>query len=274
MEIFTIFIRLIGAKIWISNLLSIITLTYNNLDDLRKTVSTLPAISNIESLIINGGSDKETFQFLETYKGVVINEKDEGISDAFNKGITNSSGDYIMFLNGGDELLDDRYPDNAAEILDNKSEYSFVHSNMVFVDKSGIELYVRPSLKNIGRGMPYLHPTMIVRKTVFEKIGGFNKKFKISMDYDWVVRLEKEGFKGYHMDQEAPVRMDGSGKSVTEEGEAIKECYRILRENGYLNLKNRTGFFIRYFFYFGRRFLSVVGLNRLLISLKKSKHSR
>jgi GT2 family glycosyltransferase len=179
-----------------------------------------------------------------------------------------------MFLNGGDELLDERYPHNATEILDNLSEYSFVHSNLIFVDKSGAELFMRPPLKNVGRGMPYLHPTMVVRRTVFDKIGGFNKKVKISMDFDWIVRLEKEGFKGYYMDQDAPVRMDGSGKSVSQEGEAIKECYKILKDNNYMNFKNTTGFILRYFLYLERRFMNSVGLDSLLISLKKIKHSR
>ena len=53
----------------------------------------------IESIIINGGENKQTEEYLKSYKGKVINEKDSGIADAFNKGIKNSSGDSIMFLN-------------------------------------------------------------------------------------------------------------------------------------------------------------------------------
>ncbi len=135
-------------------LLSVITLTYNNLPELKKTLNSLPGYNFIESAIINGGTDDETVKFLKSYKGIVVNEKDEGISDAFNKGVAYSTGNYIMFLNSGDELIDKGYLQKAKEILDNKSEYSFVHSNLLFIDKGGTELFMRPQLMNVGWGMP------------------------------------------------------------------------------------------------------------------------
>jgi len=255
-------------------LLSVITLTYNNLPELKKTLNSLPDYNIIESVVINGGTNDDTVEFLKSQKGIVVNEKDEGISDAFNKGIAYSTGDYIMFLNSGDELIDEKYLKKAKRILDNNPDYSFVHSNLLFVDKDGTELFIHPPLKNVGRGMPYLHPTMIVCKEVFNDIGGFKKGIKIAMDYDWIVRLDKEKFKGYYLNQDAPVKMDGSGKSVIREGEAIKECYDILKANDYLNFKNLTGFIVRYFLYLGRRLMNAIGLDRILISLKKIKHSR
>ena len=255
-------------------MLSVITITYNNLPELKKTLNSLPDFNIIESAVINGGINDDTIEFLKSYKGIVVTEKDEGISDAFNKGIAYSTGDYIMFLNSGDELLDEEYLKKASGILDNNPDYSFVHSNLLFVDKDGTELFLRPRLKNVGRGMPYLHPTMIVRREVFSKIGGFKEEIKIAMDYDWIVRLVKEKFKGYYLDQDAPVKMDGSGKSVVREGEALKECYDILKANDYLNFENLTGFIIRYFLYLGRYLMNSSGLDKILMFLKKIKHSR
>jgi len=83
-------------------MISIITITYNNYEGLKRTLSSIPSYNFIESVVVNGGTDKSTLEYLSSYRGKVINEKDEGIADAFNKGITKSSGDAIMFLNSGD----------------------------------------------------------------------------------------------------------------------------------------------------------------------------
>ena len=255
-------------------MISVVTITYNNLPDLKKTLQSLPDRNKVESVVINGGTDESTVEYLKFYNGRVINEKDEGIADAFNKGIEHSSGDYIMFLNAGDELINKTYLYSSMEILDKSSEYSFVHSNLIFVDKSGAELFMHPPLSNVGRGMPYLHPTMIVRRELFDKIGRFNKEIKIAMDYDWVVRLEKNNFKGYYFKNAAPLKMDGRGKSVVEEGKAIRECFNILKGNSYLNFKNLAGFIVRYILYLGRSLMNVIGLGSLLLRLKKIKHSQ
>lgn len=255
-------------------MISVITITYNNFEELQKTLASISSVNNIESVVINGGSCDKTKDFLKSYNGIVVNEKDDGISDAFNKGIKNSSGNYIMFLNSGDQLIEKEYPANAENILSTKSEYSFVHSNLSFVDESGIKFHLKPPMKNSGRGMPYLHPTMVFRKNVFDKIGLFSTSIKIAMDFDFIVRMEKAGLKGYYFKDDFSVLMEGSGRSVKEEADALKECYQILKDHKYLNFKNRYGFFTRYFFYLIRKILGVSRLNPLLLKLRKMKHSK
>ena len=254
-------------------MISIVTITYNDFNGLKRTLSSIPDYNFIESVVINGGSDKATIDFLSSHKGKVINEKDEGIADAFNKGITNSSGDVIMFLNSGDELVEAGYLKEAHEILNRNKEIDFVHSNIILDDALGVELHMRPPFCNIGRGMPYLHPTMIVRKSVFKDIGMFKKKYKIAMDYDFVVRLVKKGFKGNYIRDMAVVRMEGTGRSIEHEYSAIKECYISLKENDYLGIKNYSWWMIRLTFFFIRKLMLKVGAARLLRFLKKTKHS-
>lgn len=253
-------------------MISIITITYNNYEALLKTINSIPDFDFIESVIINGGSCERTNDYLKSYTGVAITEKDEGISDAFNKGIKHSSGNYIMFLNSGDELVDQSYLKKAMDFLDTNNGYSFVHSNINFIDESGEKLYIRPPMKNLGRGMPYLHPTMIIRKNVFDEIGLFRTDLKIAMDYDFIVRMENAGLKGFYLDKIYPVKMEGTGKSVKQESEAIKECLKILRENNQLGLKNISGFSVRYILFIVRKILVVAGLNKLLLNMKKLKH--
>jgi GT2 family glycosyltransferase len=254
-------------------MISIITITFNDFSGLKKTLSSIPANDFIESILINGGSDKATIDFLSSYKGKVISEKDEGIADAFNKGIANSSGDAIIFLNSGDELMETGYLKEAHEILKRSEEIDFVHSNLILIDSIGTELYMKPSFCNLGRGLPYLHPTMIVRRSVFNQIGLFNKDFKIAMDFDFVVRLVKKGFNGVYISDKAVVKMDGSGVSVEKELDAIKECYKSLKKNNLLNLKNSFGLMVRVVLFLLRKLMITIGLGGLLRNLKKKKHS-
>lgn len=253
-------------------MISIITLTYNNYDELIKTLNSIPIISLIESVVINGGDCEKTKLFLKTYHGKSISEKDEGISDAFNKGIKLANGEYIMFLNSGDVLIDVRYPELAVKLFDEEKNISFVHSNLILSYDLKSELLMKPTFSNLGRGMPYLHPTMIVRKELFNKVGLFDKTIRIAMDYDWVVRLEKNKIKGHYVENSLVVKMDGSGKSIKEEGKAIKECYKILKSNKVLTPINLFGFVLRYVLYLLRMVMLKTGLKNVLMLLKKIKH--
>jgi len=122
-------------------IISIITITYNDFEELRKTLGTIPVSNILESVIVNGGECKETIEYLKTYPGKVIKAKDEGISDAFNRGLKHSSGKYVMFLNSGDKLVKKEYISLSTRILDKNPKYSFVHSNLIFVGKHSLVKY-------------------------------------------------------------------------------------------------------------------------------------
>lgn len=253
-------------------MITVVTITYNNFEELVKTLNSVPKSANVESIVVNGGNCPKTFEFLKNYNGIVINEKDNGISDAFNKGIKKSSGEFIMFLNSGDILIDPSYPVNAEKIFRDNREISFIHSNFIFEDNIGGRLLMKPIMKNIGRGMPYFHPTMIVRKSVFSKTGFFDTDYKIAMDYDFAIKLDKHGIKGYYVSDKAPVVMDGTGKSAEQEYTAIMECWRALRKNNYLSVTVILNFGVRIVLYYFRRILVAAGLSSLLGKLKKIKH--
>jgi GT2 family glycosyltransferase len=255
-------------------MISIITITYNDFEGLKRTLGSIPDYDFIESVVINGGNDKASFDYLKFHNGKVINEKDEGIADAFNKGIAKSNGDAIMFLNSGDELIEPTYLLEADEILKKNDEIDFVHSNLVIFDSKGTDLFMKPPFCNPGRGLPYLHPTMIVRKSVFEQIGLFNKNFKIAMDFDFVVRLIQKGCKGKYINEKAVVKMEGTGISIAREWDSIKECYASLKQNKFLNLKNSSGLIVRITLYFLRMLLVTFGLDAVLRKLKMKKHTK
>jgi len=125
----------------------------------------------------------------------------------------------------------------------------------------------------LGRGMPYHHQSMIVRKNVFDKTGLFNLQYKISMDFDWVCRLHKHRLKGFYWNKEPVVKMDGGGISALKEHLVIWESLRALRDNQLLTLKNLYGISVRTFFYLARQTMETFGMSEILGALKKKKHN-
>ena len=69
-------------------MISVITVTYNNYNDLLRTLHSLKNVDDIESVVVNGGDCNKTKKLLSNYDGIAISEPDKGISDAFNKGVT------------------------------------------------------------------------------------------------------------------------------------------------------------------------------------------
>ncbi|MGR3317117.1 MAG: glycosyltransferase [Candidatus Anammoxibacter sp.] len=255
-------------------MISVITITYNNFEDLKKTLDSIEGIPDIESIVINGGDCERTKLLLSQIKAQSISEQDRGISDAFNKGLQKVKGDAVVFLNSGDVLKEKGYFAKTRDILDENQEISFVHGDIIFSDSLCGEMLMKPALCSLGRGMPYYHQTMVVRKSVFDKVGEFCLDYKFTMDFEFVCRMHKAGFKGYYWSESPIVIMDGSGVAVKREYESIMEGLRGLRENKLLNAENCVGFFTRYGFYAARALMIRLGLSGHLARLKIIKHKK
>ena len=219
--------------------ISIISITLNNFEELLNTVESVRGLDNCEHIIINGGSCPKTSEFLKGYSGKTVSEPDLGISDAFNKGIRYSQGEAVIMLNSADILIDPTYPKKAMKILHEHPEIDFVHADLIFED-SLIGPYIMRPLRtqnnfhpNIGRGMPYRHQSMVVRKSIYDKVGLFNLNY-ICSDYDWVCRWEliskKSNRIAYYLQGDPVIKMDGAGISSVQEGKIISEAIQIIGE--------------------------------------------
>ena len=271
-----------------SGLVSIITITFNNFEELSNTVESTSGLDDCEHIIINGGSCPQTSEFLQGFSGKKVSEPDLGISDAFNKGIRYSQGEAVIMLNSGDILIDRTYPKKAIKILHEHPEIDFVHADLIFEDKL-IGPYIMRPLRtqnnfypNIGRGMPYRHQSMVVRKSIYDKVGGFNLNY-ICSDYDWVCRWEliskKSNSIAYYLQGNPVIKMDGAGISSVQEGKIIREAIQIIvkRSKDYSFLVNIVTYYallIRVFLYCGRTFLRRYGLEKFLKKLKYIKYKK
>ena len=268
--------------------LSIITITLNNFEELLRTVESVRDLNGCEHIIINGGECPQTLDFLQGYYGKSVSEPDQGISDAFNKGIRLSSGDAIIMLNSGDILLDRTYPARASQILDQDPQIDFVHADLIFEDTL-IGSYIMRPLRtknvlspNIGRGMPYRHQSMVVRKEVYGRVGFFNLNY-ICSDFDWISRwelgLKKSYGKAYYSQGDPVIIMDGGGISSTQERKIIFEAIKIIRKhNKHISFLEKTrsysALFRRLVLFSVRVFLKKLGFVNILVIIKRIKYKR
>ena len=248
-------------------MISVVTITYNNFEELISTLDSIPNNNLIQSVVINGGKCQKTKIFLESYHGLSISEPDRGISNAFNKGIDLSSGDYIVFLNSGDLLIDSEYFLKSHDILSQHLDLGFVYSSIEFNHPIfGKHIYY-PSSPSKG-DMPYPHPSLIVRRDIFSIIGTFSEDYNMAMDYEFAYRLIKNGYKGLYYKDGPVVHMDGNGVSSNSTLSGLKERTKALKDNGAFSLKIGIIFSIIRFKYYTRKILALVGLLPLYDSLR------
>ncbi len=266
--------------------LSIVTITLNNFEELFRTIESVRDIDDCENIIINGGKCPRTLEFLQGYSGKSISEPDQGIADAFNKGIQHSNGDAIIMLNSGDTLIDRTYPSRASQILDQYPEIDFVHADLIFEDKL-IGPYVMRPLRSenylspsIGRGMPYRHQSMVVRKKIYDRVGLFNLAYTCC-DYDWICRwelgLKKSKGKAYYLKGNPVIIMDGGGISSRNESKLILEAFQIiLKHNANLGFLKKlitySALFKRVFLYSCRFIIVRLGYVHILAKIKRLKY--
>ena len=247
-------------------MISVVTITYNNFSELQKTVESLaPVKDRIEHIVVNGGQCEQTKEYLRQYGCKSISEPDQGISDAFNKGIRMATGSGVVFLNSGDVLIHPEYLEWAESHLTSKD---FTFSDILFDDAVGGVIRLKPHGQPLGRGMPYPHPSLVVKRQVFDLIGGFLENFRIAMDYEFVCRMKNAKLEGIYYGQPV-VLMDGTGVSAKNESRSFVECKNALIENNLWTFSNGFFFYKRRFLYSLRRALLATGLGSVLGSLKR-----
>lgn len=184
--------------------LSIITISKNNLHGLKRTVESVnnQSFTDYEHIIVDGDSNDGTKDFIKGLtdaKLKTISEPDAGISDAFNKGVRLSEGEYIVFLNTGDSFVSDFSLDRVCNYykLDNDVE--------VFASKIGKDTLPydprEEGFKEIWNTALIPHQSTFVRRAVFDKVGLFDTSLLLRMDYDFFYRCVKQKLSyNYHFE--------------------------------------------------------------------------
>lgn len=173
-------------------LISIITVVRNSKAELEQTILSVlgQTYDNIEYIIIDGDSSDGTQDFLYKYDDKItywLSEPDQGISDAFNKGIAYSKGDWINFLNAGDVFTDNSVLHLLLPHLDNEP----IVSAFSRFRNSTIPSRKRNNQQSLGIKSTISHQASFVHKSLFQKNGLFDLDFHIRMDYEFWLRTLK-----------------------------------------------------------------------------------
>lgn len=217
---------------------SIITVLYNNLQGLKNTsISVLNQnFQEYEWLIIDGKSNDGTSNFLLELKmkGLCkfISEKDNGIYDAMNKGIRMASGEYILFLNGGDVFYDNNVLEKVSQKINKKSDINknaIYYGDFSYFFSSGKTKYIKArNINYIRHSLPTSHQAFFY-PLIFLRKNQYDLKYSISSDYYLTAKayIDNESF----LSVEYPIcKFEIGGISGQKYFKAIKEAYIIQRD--------------------------------------------
>ena len=181
--------------------LSVITIVYNNAADIERTVLSVlnQTYVNIEYLIIDGGSDDGTLEIIAEYKdrvAVLISERDGGIYEAMNKGLELATGDYVLFMNSGDEIY---AKDTVEKVFASAEDADIYYGETEMYDQNGQNLGRRRhrtpenfTWKSFQLGMSISHQAIYIKKSLTQP---FDLKYRLSSDIDWIINAAKKAVK-------------------------------------------------------------------------------
>ena len=204
--------------------ISIITATYNSTAHIVGCLASVNSqtYKNIEHIIVDGASTDNTLEMIKTTENRIaqlISEPDHGIYDALNKGLRLATGDVIGFLHADDMFASHgtietivqgfslRQPAEEMSGIPGQrgevpAQIDGVYGNLLFVDSKNTDKVIRTwqskpfHPKNLRHGWTCPttgwippHPTLFLRKEVYEKYGLFNTTFRIAGDYDFMLRV-------------------------------------------------------------------------------------
>lgn len=206
--------------------ISIITITYNSAQTVEETIQSVVSqdFPDIEYIIVDGLSTDGTLSIVNRYTRYihkVISEKDKGLYDALNKGINAASGEVIGMLHSDDLYANNQVISKIAQQFAADPAVEGVYADLVFVDRNETDKVLRtwkagefePDAFKKGWMPP--HPTFFVKKSVYERFGGFNLDLKLSADYELMLRfIHKHGIKISYL-PETIVKMRMGGISNT-----------------------------------------------------------
>lgn len=213
--------------------ISIITVVFNGVSFIERTVQSVlgQSYSNIEYIIIDGVSTDGTLTILNQYISkiaILISEKDKGIYDAMNKGLKAATGDYVLFLNAGDELFD---IETLTKVFSKSTNADVYYGNTDVVNTEGKTLGDRrlippPQLnwKSLKYGMCVSHQSFIAKRLLCDF---YNLDYKISADIDWVINVLKQSDKIVNTEMYISKFLAG-GTSNKRRKRALKERFSIM----------------------------------------------
>lgn len=210
--------------------ISIVTITYNSAATIEDTICSVTAqdYPALEYVIIDGGSTDGTLDIIQKYRDriqIIISEPDNGISDAFNKGVTHATGEIIGIINSDDILL----PGALQKVAEHYDSQIDVYSGLIlFWDEGSGETfpsYPEMTFDRLRLQYGVAHPARFIRKEAYLRFGLYREDLRYMMDIELLCRFYKQGAKFLLVD--APLAKFRIGGTTNDSIYKKKEDYRI-----------------------------------------------
>lgn len=173
---------------------SIITINLNNADGLRKTIDSVlkQSFKNFEFIIIDGASVDASLAVIEQVAAKLsfcVSEKDKGIYDAMNKGISKANGKYVLFLNSGDYFYDSQV---LQKVFDSCSESDIIYGDVMLMKKEEelrIKTYPHKLTNYYLLTDNVAHQSQFISLNLFKENGVYDLEYKVVADYEFFLRV-------------------------------------------------------------------------------------
>ncbi|WP_257659026.1 glycosyltransferase family 2 protein [Parapedobacter lycopersici] len=178
--------------------LTVITIVYNNVQDIERTIRSVvqQTYPDIEYIVVDGGSTDGTVDVIQRHANRIsrwVSEPDGGIYDAMNKGLAMATGDYVLFMNSGDELYDHHTVEQVfatapgAAIYYGETEMYDANWESLGLRRHGIPEQF--TWRSFRYGMNISHQAIYIRRSITEP---YDLRYRLSSDIDWIIRAAKK----------------------------------------------------------------------------------
>lgn len=239
---------------------SIITITYNAGKVLEDTIQSVvfQTYHNVEYILVDGGSTDNTLEIVNKYSdriSKIISEPDKGLYDAMNKGIRLATGDYLCFLNAGDELHENITLQQIVHSLKGQELPDVIYGETAIVNEEGHFLHMRRlsapkqlNWKSFKQGMLVCHQAFFARRELAINTL-YDLQYRFSADFDWCIRIMKQS-KLLHNTHLTLIDYLNEGITTRNHKASLKERFRIMAKHyGWISTIIHHGWFVIRLFY-------------------------
>ncbi|MEO6148789.1 MAG: glycosyltransferase family 2 protein [Mucilaginibacter sp.] len=216
--------------------LTVITVVYNNVQDVERTILSVidQSYKAIEYIVIDGASTDGTLDVIKKYEGRIIkfiSEKDSGIYDAMNKGLALATGDYVIFMNSGDEFYS---PDTVEAVFAAAPGSDIYYGETEMINSKGDSLGQRRhkapasfTWRSFKYGMSISHQAIYIKRSLLQP---YNSQYQLSADIDWILQAAKKAKKIVNVNRYVAKYLVG-GMSKKKHRQSLVERFNIMKEH-------------------------------------------
>ncbi|MEO2173768.1 MAG: glycosyltransferase family 2 protein [bacterium] len=238
--------------------ITIITVNRNDPSGLEKTIISVASqnYKNIEYIVIDGASKDPSLDVIQKHSETIsvwLSEPDSGIYNAMNKGIDLATGDYVLFINSGDQLLHDSVIDRAIRRIEESDFPDIVHGDVLVLSLNGEPSRIK-RIESPDKFFLYFdsfhHQAMFYKRTVFLNHGNYNEDFRVYSDHEYTLRvLYRQGLSIVYIPEMVSLFWHGEGASSSRSNAVSNASERKKLQKQYFLWRDQVGLT---FLYHGR----------------------